>query len=158
MLHWFTNFRCREIGYALDIFHDDVIKWKHFPRYRLFGRGIHRSPVKSLHKGQWRGALMFSLICTRINGYVNTGEAGDLRRHRANYDVIEWNAISPVECIGYSKYAINLPQIDNLVFLSLQIDRHRWEFNIYWYSDKQIRANMGTHAIDLWKDTVKPMI
>ena len=24
----------------------------------------------------------------RINGWVNTGEAGDLRRHRAHYDVI----------------------------------------------------------------------
>ena len=30
---------------------------------------------------------MFSLICTRINGWVNNGEAGDLRRHRAHYDV-----------------------------------------------------------------------
>ena len=26
-------------------------------------RGIHRWPVNSPHKGQWRGALMFSLIC-----------------------------------------------------------------------------------------------
>ena len=43
--------------------HDDVMKWKHFPRYWPFVRGIHRSPVNSLHKGQWRGALMFSLIC-----------------------------------------------------------------------------------------------
>ena len=40
------------------------------------------------HKGQWRGALMFSLICTRINGGVNNREAGDLGRHRAHYDVI----------------------------------------------------------------------
>ena len=32
--------------------HDDVIKWKHFPRYWLFVRGIHRSPVNSPHKGQ----------------------------------------------------------------------------------------------------------
>ena len=39
------------------------------------------------HKGQWRGALLFSLICTRINGWVNNGEAVDLRRHRAHYDV-----------------------------------------------------------------------
>ena len=42
--------------------HDDVIKWNHFPRYWPFVRGIHRSPVNSPHKGQWRGALMFSLI------------------------------------------------------------------------------------------------
>ena len=38
------------------------------------------------HKGQWRGALMFSLIWT--NGWVNNREAGDLRRHRTHYDVI----------------------------------------------------------------------
>ena len=67
--------------------HDDVIKWKHFPRYWPFVRGIHRSPVNSPRKGQWRGALMFSLICAWINGWVNNGETGDLRRHRANCDV-----------------------------------------------------------------------
>ena len=62
-------------------------QWKHFPRYWPFVRRIHRSPVNSPHKGQWRGALMFSLICTRINGWVNNGETGDLRRYRAHYDV-----------------------------------------------------------------------
>ena len=45
-----------------EISHDDVIKWKHFLRYWPFVRGIHRWPVNSLHKGQWRGTLMFSLI------------------------------------------------------------------------------------------------
>ena len=67
--------------------HDDVIKWKHFPRYWPFVRGIHRSPVNSPHKGQRRGALMFSLISARINGWVNNREAGDLRRIRRHYDV-----------------------------------------------------------------------
>ena len=43
--------------------HDDVIKWKHFLRYWPMVRGIHRSPVEVPHKGQSRGALMFSLIC-----------------------------------------------------------------------------------------------
>ena len=47
--------------------HDDVIKWNHFPRYWTFVRGIHRSPVNSPHKGQWRGASVFSLICAWIN-------------------------------------------------------------------------------------------
>ena len=67
--------------------HDDVIKWKQFRRYWPFVRGIHRSPVNCPHKGQWRGALMFSLICARLNGWVNNGEAGDLRRHPAHYNV-----------------------------------------------------------------------
>ena len=61
--------------------HDDVIKWNHFPRYWPFVRGIHRSPVNSPHKGQWRRVLIFSLICAWINGWVNSREAGDLRRH-----------------------------------------------------------------------------
>ena len=68
--------------------HDAVIKWKHFPRYWPFVWGIHRSPVNSPHKGKWRGALMFSLICAWINAWVNNRETGDLRRHRAHYDVI----------------------------------------------------------------------
>ena len=51
--------------------HDGVITWKHFPRYWPFVRGIHRSPVNSPHKGQWRGALMFSLIGTWLNSWVN---------------------------------------------------------------------------------------
>ena len=67
--------------------HDDVIKWKHSPRYWPFVQGIHRSRVNTPHKGQWRRDLMFSLICAWINGWVNNGEAGDLRRHRAHYHV-----------------------------------------------------------------------
>ena len=45
--------------------HDDVMKWKHFPRYWQFVRGIHRWPVNSSHKGQWLGALMFFYL--RLN-------------------------------------------------------------------------------------------
>ena len=67
--------------------HDDVIKWKHFPRYWPFVRGIHRSPVNSPRKGQWPWALMFSLICACINSWVNNRKAGDLRRYRAHFHV-----------------------------------------------------------------------
>ena len=68
--------------------YDDVIKWKYFPRYWPFLRGIHRPTVNSPHKGQCRGALMFSLVCAWMNGSVKNREAGDLRRHRAHYYVI----------------------------------------------------------------------
>ena len=71
-------------------------------------RGIHRWPVNSLHKGQWRRALIFSLICAWINDWVNNREAGDLRRHRAHYDFTAmtykrfpycWNFVIPLtEC------------------------------------------------------------
>ena len=53
---------------CLPAYHDKVIKWKNFPHYCPFVWGIHRSSVNSLHKGQWCGGLMFSLICTWING------------------------------------------------------------------------------------------
>ena len=67
--------------------HDGVIKWKHFP----FVWGINRSAVNSPHNGQWRPALMFSLICAWINAWVNNREAGDLRRPRAHYNIIVMN-------------------------------------------------------------------
>ena len=51
--------------------HYDVIKWKHFPRYWPFVWGIQGSPVDFPHKGQWRGAFMFSLICAWTNGLLS---------------------------------------------------------------------------------------
>ena len=79
---------------------DDVIKWKHFPPHWPFVRGIHRSPVNSPHKGQWRGVLMFTLICARINGWVNNHGAGDLRRHRAHYYIIIMHTKFPITFRG----------------------------------------------------------
>ena len=73
--------------YNTDIYHDNVTKWEHFPRYWPFVWGIHWSPVNSPYTGHWRGALMFSLICVWINGWVNNRETGDLRRHHTHYDV-----------------------------------------------------------------------
>ena len=70
-------------------YHDDVIKWKHLPRYWPFVRGIPRSQVNSPHKGQWRRVLMFSLICAWINGCVNNREAGDLRWRQCN-EISSW--------------------------------------------------------------------
>ena len=99
----------------MQLIHDDVIKWKHFPLYRPFVRGIHRSPVNSTHKDQWRGALMFSLICVWINGWVNNREAGDWRRYRTHYDVIVMNSTRsslPYKLEDYLQYhfrALNLP-------------------------------------------------
>ena len=56
-----------------------------------FVRGIHQSPANSTHRGRWRTALKFSLICAWINGWANNREAGNLRRHRAHYDVTVGN-------------------------------------------------------------------
>ena len=66
--------------------HHDVIKWNQFPRYWPFVRGIHRPRVDSLHTGQWRGALVFSLICAWKKSWACNWEAGVLRRNRPHYD------------------------------------------------------------------------
>ena len=57
------------------------------------------SSGNSPHKGQWHGALMFSLISTWINSWVNDREAGDSRCHHA-YDVIVIKANGTVTYIS----------------------------------------------------------
>ena len=76
---------CKQMDTIALVHNQTCSWWRHqmetFRRYWPFVLGIHRSPVNSPHKGQWRGALMFSLICVCINGWVNKRKAGDLRRH-----------------------------------------------------------------------------
>ena len=60
--------------------HDDDIKWKHFPRYWPFVRGIHRSTVK-------RSFVVFFDL--RLNERLSKQlRRRYLRRHRTHYDVI----------------------------------------------------------------------
>ena len=91
MYHIYYNelwwLKCMPIPFVLSPSHVDVIKWKHFQRYWLVVRGIHWSPVNYPHRGQWRRALMLSLICARINGWVINHKAGDLIHHRAHYGI-----------------------------------------------------------------------
>ena len=109
-------------GYSVIFTYDDVIKWKHFPRYWPFVRGIHRPPVNSPHKGQWRRALMFSLICSLISHWVNIGEAGDLKRHRAHYDVIVMTLNNVIPVTIKSRRRCWLPG----VYLTLGILQPSW--------------------------------
>ena len=102
-------------GWWADLLHDDVIKRKHFRRYWPFVRGIHRSPVKSPHKGQWCGALVFSLIFAWTNGWVNNRDSGNSRRHRADYDftvmlIFKFSSISHSQ----SPYAVSCEIIRNI--------------------------------------------
>ena len=52
-----------------------AVTWKSSLSYWPFVRGIHRWPVDSHHKGQWRGALMFYFICLWSNGWANNRDA-----------------------------------------------------------------------------------
>ena len=109
--------------------HDDVIKWKHIPRYWPFVWGIHRSPVNSPHKGQIRGALTFSLICAWINGWVNNREADDLRRHCAHYDVIVMTSCERCWCYLRRPVA-RMSGISNVI-----TSQHWKTFYIFWHLD-----------------------
>ena len=110
---------------------DDVIKWKHFPRYWSFVRGIHRSPLNSPHKGQWRGALMFSLIWGWISDWVNNRKAGDLRRHRAHYDVT--GNESYAHCSGFVMlcWGIELVDVPHLQNISPMNCAHSFFFQCF---------------------------
>ena len=122
---------------------DDVVKWKHFRRYWPFVRGIHRSPMNSPHKGHWRGALMFSLISARINGWVNNREAGDLRHIRPHYDVTIMNMWFTCSCheqfngpfliddMGIFKYKDLLARYRQYIIKIKKIPRPFYNWNSY---------------------------
>ena len=78
-----------------------------------FVRGIHQSSVNSPYKGQRRGALMFSLICTRTNGWVNNRYAGHLRCHCAHYAVTVMITLLWVEWIPWHSTHWSLKNVTN---------------------------------------------
>ena len=84
--------------------------WRHqmetFSALLALCAGNSPVPVNSPHKGQWRGALIFSLICARINDWVNNREAGDLRCYRGHYDVI---VMIPGQRLMAGIYLVKLP-------------------------------------------------
>ena len=86
--------------------------WRHqmetFSALLAICAGNSPVPMNSPHKGQWRGALMFSLIWVWINGWVNNREAGDLRRKRAHYDVILMATDTDIQLKYYLLYAMQL--------------------------------------------------
>ena len=98
--------------------------WRHqmeiFSALLAFCAGNSPAPVISPHKGQWRGALVFSLICAWINSWANNGDAGDLRRHHAHYDdTVMWSI--PALCI--------LPLLTSRFAAKLGASGHRGHFS-----------------------------
>ena len=81
---------------------------------------VGNSPVtvNSPNNGQWRGALMFSLICAWINGWVNTREAGDLRRHRTHYDISVMNLGQNTTIPIYAKWILKCRLPNGVTILS----------------------------------------
>ena len=94
---WSKSFThtCRHASMG-NVKHDDVIKWKNFPRHWPFVMGIQ--------KGQWRGTLIFCLICAWTNSWANNRDAGDFKRHGAHYDVTVMRAQKCWEWFGSSTF------------------------------------------------------
>ena len=93
-------------------------KWKHFPRYRW----IPRTKASDV------GVLMFSLICTWIDGWVN--RRGDLRRHRARYDI----TAMPIHIWGSSRDWF-ASQLEGPTFV--------WSGTVEWSSSLQCVKDVG---------------
>ena len=101
-LQWFSNElplptctqnKCKQVIYRY-MQSQQYAWWRHqmetCSALLVFVRGIHRSPVNSPHKGQWREALVFSLICAWRNIWVNSRDAGELRRYRVHDVTVMW--------------------------------------------------------------------
>ena len=73
---------------------------------------------------------MFSLMCAWINGWVNNGEADDLRHHRPHYDVIVMFFVTPT--LGFPAYR-------------LQLSADRMRSNISGYFIQHYNAKGRTH-------------
>ena len=108
--------------------HDDITKWKHFPRYWPFVWGIHRSPVNSPHKSQWHGALMFSLIYAWTLGKQSRRRwfetpSRSFWRHRSGLS--QYDGISNVK-IAWVIYRFSFLAYGFLLWID-----HGYKYNLY---------------------------
>ena len=121
---------------------------------------IHRSPVDYPHKGQWRGTLMFSLICPWTNGSANNRDAGDFRiswwRHQmeafaALLDLFEGNP--PVT----GGLPLQRPMTQSLdVFFDLPLNKRlSKQSRRRWFSDIMMASSNGSIRVTgpLWGES-----
>ena len=101
--------------------------WRHqmeiFSALLVLGAGNSPSPMNSPHKGQWHIALVFSLICARINRWVNNREAGDVRHHRAHCDVNVMHETQASPCCTSERNGLQLKETKQLPLMSLCLIR-----------------------------------
>ena len=99
-------------------------RWRHQMEtfFALLALSAGNSPVTGEFPSQRPVALMFSLIDARINLWVNNREAGDLRRHRAHYNVnvmiISQSGFAVIKIDSFIKYLIIIK------YLPLRFENH----------------------------------
>ena len=100
---------------------DNVVKWKHFPRYWPFVRGSHRwiSLTKASDAELW---YFFDLRLNKPLSKHSTRDVGDLKCHRAHHDVtIIWQTASQI------------PTNDCWFYSSFRTGKNTITLHIYWY-------------------------
>ena len=121
--------------------------WRHqmetFSALLAICAGNSPVPVNSTHKGQWRGALMFTLICARMNGWVNNREAGDLRRYHTHYDVIVMYWWHDARSHGISSHGIQMVLLEYSGFCTSRFESN---LDIHISEKKQIRVKHKRHT------------
>ena len=125
--------------------HDDIIKWKHLPQYWSFVMGIHRTPMNSPHKGQWRSALMFSMICAWTNGWANHWNASDLSHQHAHYDVTAMKTYTAVPDVVDDEEQVGAYN-PTLRMGSLEAKHDEADMNLILHNLKAIMALLLLHV------------
>ena len=99
-LDWWTDFTsfhpinvCIFVQWGDFGSHDDIIKWKPFPCYWPFVRGIHHR-TKASDTELW----CFLWSAPELSGWVNNREAGDLRCHHAHYVISVMMDTKKISC------------------------------------------------------------
>ena len=115
--------------------HDDVIQWKHFPCYWPFVRGIHRSPVNSSDKRQWRGALMVSCPNKRLSnqswGWWFETPSRPLWRH-CNAQ----HSLQQINTINYLWKRLKKP-LDEMTNAAQKLSLFSYHFFYYWIAKQK---------------------
>ena len=102
------------------------------------------------HKGQWRGALMFSLICDWTNVWANNGDTDDLGRHRAHHDVIVMKSFKYILIISTVSAHGPAPLGYASVLLDCHISRSWWR-NTFCITDPLWGESTGERCFPLTK-------
>ena len=158
MRPWATFFPC-----VVRYYSHTCSWWRHqmetFSASLALCAGIHRLLVNSPHKGQWCGALIVSLSCAWINGWVNNRGAGDLKLDRAHYDniIILWQFIDPnnlvKSCIFQAAQFHHVKeqhvfQLCALCYFSIFNEKfHVWNISVWRCYDK-------SHAVKGWCNNI----
>ena len=121
--------------------------WRHqmetFSALLAFCGGIHRSPVNSPHKGKWRGALMFSLICA-LNKRLSKQSWGwwfetpscSLWRHCNVFDDKSWalgQSQNGRNILGCALFLCWMSPSSFFTNITINVLFHHTDYYFYWH-------------------------